>query len=450
MEQGREVVLTYRPEQSAEPVVLRYERELPCRMRREREEQSRRELSRALARAAGTERKRKAPRRGVRAAVGVALLAALVCLGVGIWYVQSYVLDRPGGGDAGSQPPDGDYYYYYWEDQEREPQETTIHTYRPYGGSGARLELVSAGEDAQALTPGEVYDRVRPSTVTVLGEDAEGYSVGTGVIFTEDGYILTNYHVIDGCSACQVWITDEYGVDSVYDALLVGGDADQDLAVLKIDAQGLTPAEFGVSDELSVGDPVYAIGNPLGLELRSTFTDGIVSAVNRDVDVDGVIMTLIQTNAALNSGNSGGPLINQYGQVVGINTIKMSSDYSNVEGLGFAIPSASIRRLVNDLLTYGEIQPEPSFGVTVLQTGARLEEDVWGLEVLEVTPDSAADRAGIRTGDFILSAAGREVSSSQDLLRIRRQLYVGDQVTMEIWRGGQRMEVTLTLTDPVE
>ena len=184
MEQGREVVLTYRPEQSAEPVVLRYERELPCRMRREREELSRRELSRALARAAGTERKRKAPRRGVRAAVGVALLAALVCLGVGIWYVQSYVLDRPGGGDAGSQPPDGDYYYYYWEDQEREPQETTIHTYRPYGGSGARLELVSAGEDAQALTPGEVYDRVRPSTVTVLGEDAEGYSVGTGVIFT--------------------------------------------------------------------------------------------------------------------------------------------------------------------------------------------------------------------------------------------------------------------------
>ena len=350
MEQGREVVLTYRPEQSAEPVVLRYERELPCRMRREREEQSRRELSRALARAAGTERKRKAPRRGVRAAVGVALLAALVCLGVGIWFVQSYVLDRPGGGDAGSQPPDGDYYNYYWEDQEREPQEPTIHTYRPYGGSGARLELVSAGEDAQALTPGEVYDQVRPSTVTVLGEDAEGYSVGTGVIFTEDGYILTNYHVIDGCSACQVWITDEYGVDSVYDALLVGGDADQDLAVLKIDAQGLTPAEFGVSDELSVGDPVYAIGNPLGLELRSTFTDGIVSAVNRDVDVDGVIMTLIQTNAALNSGNSGGPLINQYGQVVGINTIKIMSGYATLEGLGFAIPTSLAQRWVNELI----------------------------------------------------------------------------------------------------
>ena len=235
-----------------------------------------------------------------------------------------------------------------------------------------------------------------------------------------------------------------------YEALYVAGDERNDLAVLKVNLTGLPAATFGDSDQLVVGDKVYAIGNPLGVELRGTLTDGIVSAINRDVWVDGRTMNLIQTNAALNSGNSGGPLINAYGQVVGINTIKMSSDYSNVEGLGFAIPSASIRRLVNDLLTYGEIQPEPSFGVTVLQTGARLEEDVWGLEVLEVTPDSAADRAGIRTGDFILSAAGREVSSSQDLLRIRRQLYVGDQVTMDIWRGGQRMEVTLTLTDPVE
>ena len=161
-------------------------------------------------------------------------------------------------------------------------------------------------------------------------------------------------------------------------------------------------------------------------------------------------MSLIQTNAALNTGNSGGPLINAYGQVVGINTIKMSSDYSNVEGLGFAIPSASIRRLVNDLLTYGEVRPEPSFGVTVLQTGTRLEDDIWGLQVLEVTPGSAADLAGIREGDFVLAAGGRPVETSQELLRIRRQLYVGDQVTMEIWRDGERMEVTLTLNDPVE
>ena len=196
-----------------------------------------------------------------------------------------------------------------------------------------------------------------------------------------------------------------------------------------------------------MGDRVYAIGNPLGVELRGTLTDGIVSAINRDVWVDGRTMTLIQTNAALNSGNSGGPLINAYGQVVGINTIKMSSSYSNIEGLGFAIPSASIRRLVNDLLTYGEVQPEPTFGVTVNQLGTWLEKDLRGIQVIDVTAGSAADLAGIRTGDFILSAAGTPVNSSQDLLRVRRGLYVGDQVTMEIWRDGQRLEVTLELND---
>jgi len=140
------------------------------------------------------------------------------------------------------------------------------------------------------------------------------------------------------------------------------GDEKNDLAVLKVDGTDLPAAQFGDSDLLVVGDPVYAIGNPLGVELRGTLTDGIVSAINRDVQVDGRTMTLIQTNAALNSGNSGGPLINQYGQVVGINVIKMSSRYSNVEGLGFAIPSASIQRIVNDLLTYGEVKPDAGAG----------------------------------------------------------------------------------------
>ena len=154
---------------------------------------------------------------------------------------------------------------------------------------------------------------------------------------------------------------------------------------MKVELTGLPAATFGDSDRLAVGDRVYAIGNPLGVELRGTLTDGIVSAINRDVWVDGRTMTLIQTNAALNSGNSGGPLINAYGQVVGINTIKMSSSYSNIEGLGFAIPSASIRRLVNDLLTYGEVQPEPTFGVTVNQLGTWLEEDLRGIQVIDVT-----------------------------------------------------------------
>ncbi|WP_308527077.1 trypsin-like peptidase domain-containing protein [uncultured Oscillibacter sp.] len=408
-----EVVEVYRQPVPGE-VVERYSRPLPGQ-------------------SAPPERPRKKSRRGL----WIFLIGLAVVLGIAAgvlvwsWLSPGRILDR------------FEYWYDYgWEEDAEASGEITIPSYPT--GEGATLEVET--DRGPELTAQEIYRRVNPSVVTVLAQLEGSASVGTGVIFRSDGYILTNYHVLAGGRDCTVALD----TGRTYEALYVAGDERNDLAVLKVNLTGLPAATFGDSDQLVVGDKVYAIGNPLGVELRGTLTDGIVSAINRDVWVDGRTMNLIQTNAALNSGNSGGPLINAYGQVVGINTIKMSSDYSNVEGLGFAIPSASIRRLVNDLLTYGEIQPEPSFGVTVLQTGARLEEDVWGLEVLEVTPDSAADRAGIRTGDFILSAAGREVSSSQDLLRIRRQLYVGDQVTMEIWRGGQRMEVTLTLTDPVE
>ena len=408
-----EVVEIYRQPVPGE-VVERYSRPLPGQ-------------------SAPPERPRKKSRRGL----WIFLIGLAVVLGIAAgvlvwsWLSPGRILDR------------FEYWYDYgWEEDAEASGEITIPTYPT--GEGATLEVET--DRGPELTAQEIYRRVNPSVVTVLAQLEGSASVGTGVIFRSDGYILTNYHVLAGGRDCTVALD----TGRTYEALYVAGDERNDLAVLKVNLTGLPAATFGDSDQLVVGDKVYAIGNPLGVELRGTLTDGIVSAINRDVWVDGRTMNLIQTNAALNSGNSGGPLINAYGQVVGINTIKMSSDYSNVEGLGFAIPSASIRRLVNDLLTYGEIQPEPSFGVTVLQTGARLEEDVWGLEVLEVTPGSAADRAGIRTGDFILSAAGREVSSSQDLLRIRRQLYVGDQVTMEIWRDGVRMEVTLTLTDPVE
>lgn len=408
-----EVVEVYRQPVPGE-VVERYSRPLPGQ-------------------SAPPERPRKKSRRGL----WIFLIGLAVVLGIAAgvlvwsWLSPGRILDR------------FEYWYDYgWEEDAEASGEITIPTYPT--GEGATLEVET--DRGPELTAQEIYRRVNPSVVTVLAQLEGSASVGTGVIFRSDGYILTNYHVLAGGRDCTVALD----TGRTYEALYVAGDERNDLAVLKVNLTGLPAATFGDSDQLVVGDKVYAIGNPLGVELRGTLTDGIVSAINRDVWVDGRTMNLIQTNAALNSGNSGGPLINAYGQVVGINTIKMSSDYSNVEGLGFAIPSASIRRLVNDLLTYGEIQPEPSFGVTVLQTEARLEEDVWGLEVLEVTPGSAADRAGIRTGDFILSAAGREVSSSQDLLRIRRQLYVGDQVTMEIWRDGARMEVTLTLTDPVE
>ena len=267
--------------------------------------------------------------------------------------------------------------------------------------------------------------------------------MGTGVIFRSDGYILTNYHVLEGGVDCTVVLS----TGQSYEARYVAGDARNDLAILKVEVTGLIAATFGDSDQLEVGERVYAIGNPLGVELRGTLTDGIVSAINRDVWVDGRTMNLIQTNAALNSGNSGGPLINGYGQVVGINTIKMYSDYSNVEGLGFAIPSASVWRLANDLLTYGEVQPEPSFGMTVLQSGTQVETDVWGIEVLEVQPDSAADRGGVLAGDFVLAVDGQPIRSSQDLMQVRRGLYVGDRVSVLLWRDGTYLEVELTLLE---
>jgi len=307
-----------------------------------------------------------------------------------------------------------------------------------------RLQLAEV--HGEILTAQEVYQRVNPSVVTVLTGLGESMSVGTGVIFTTDGYIITNYHVLEGGTECLITLDTGY----TYEARYVGGDAANDLAIVKIDVEGLPAAEFADSDTLMVGDKVYAIGNPLGVELKGTLTDGIVSAINRDVWVDERTMTLIQTNAALNSGNSGGPLINEYGQVVGINVIKMTSHYSNVEGLGFAIPSASMERIINDLLAYGEVQPEPRFGISVLQQATQLSEELWGLRVEEVIAGGAGDLAGVQVGDYVLTADGQEVHTSQDLLRVRQRFYVGDTMDMTIWRDGEIIETTLVLNDAVE
>lgn len=309
-------------------------------------------------------------------------------------------------------------------------------------GAGALVALQL--DHGDALTAQEVYQTVNPAVVMVMAQLEDGVSLGTGVIISGDGYLITNYHVLEGGSECMVVL--DTGVQ--YRALYVGGDQDHDLAVLKMEgADGLLSAEFGDSDLLTVGDPVFAIGNPLGVELRGTLTDGLVSAIDRDIQVDDRVMTLIQTNAALNSGNSGGPLINQYGQVIGINVVKMTSEYSNVEGLGFAIPSTAVERIVNDILTFGEAQPEPQLGVTVLREGVEVEPGLWGLEVLEVSRDSAAARAGVREGDYLLTAAGEELRGSRDLMRVRRHSYVGDQLPITLWRDGERVEVVLDLQE---
>ena len=323
------------------------------------------------------------------------------------------------------------------EPSTKETETVSIPTYQ--AKSGVALSVTS--NHGGVLTAQEIYQRVNPSVVTVLVDLKAGASIGTGVIFTKDGYLLTNYHVVAGGRECSVTLSDNTTLSAKY----VAGDSGNDIAILKVEAKNLPVAEIGSSDDLTVGDKVYAIGNPLGVELRGTFTDGIVSAINRDVEVGDRVMTLVQTNAALNSGNSGGPLINSYGQVVGINTIKMSSAFSSIEGLGFALPTSSLQYIVNDLLKYGVVLPEPQLGVSVSLTGTTLPNGAVGIQVLEVEKNSAADLAGIRVGDVIVSADGQKTRTSEDLLRIRRRFNVGDRMKLTIYRNGNYQTVVLNL-----
>ena len=225
---------------------------------------------------------------------------------------------------------------YSQETEAPQPAETTVE--RAPTGDGTTL-TISPLPEGEAHSLQEIYQENIASIVSIRGYLDSGMNLGTGVIMTADGYIITNAHVIEGCSRLEVVLQDE----RVFDALLVGEDVPSDLAVLKIDCDGLSPAEFGDSSLLEVGDTVLAIGNPLGEELRGTMTDGIISAINRDVNVDGYTMSLLQTTAALNSGNSGGALINDHGQVVGITNLKMEGYDSTVEGLGFAIPTTTVK-----------------------------------------------------------------------------------------------------------
>jgi len=307
---------------------------------------------------------------------------------------------------------------------------------------GASLAL--SRDQGEELTAQEIYRRLNPSVVTVQCRTGEGFSIGTGVVFTEDGYVLTNYHVVRGGSECSVILDSGYDMAVCY----VAGDEDSDLAVLKVPpgelqlVGELPAASFGDSELLVVGDPVYAIGSPR--RLMGTLTNGIISAINRDIEVEGKTMTLLQTNAALNSGNSGGPLINVRGQVIGINVAKYTSGWDNtVEGLGFAIPSAQLERIVNDLLRWGEVQPEPRLGVMVIT-------DETGLLVKSVDPGTAAEAAGVQAGDYIIAAQGEPVQNTQDLFRVRRRLYVGDELALTLRRDGEILEVTLLLEEAAE
>ena len=298
------------------------------------------------------------------------------------------------------------------------------------------VEIVLLPPEAQALTYVQIFEDNIRSLVSIASSGPEGYSTGSGVVLSEDGCLLTNAHVVAGARTVQVRLHD----NRTFPASLVGFDAKEDLAVLKIDVSGLTPVQFGDSGALRCGDPVAALGDSLGYQ--GTFTDGIISALDRELEVDGVNMTLIQTSAAINFGNSGGPLLNQYGQVVGVTTVKVLSEDGSAESMGFAIPSARVKYVAEQLMAGNEIRTG-IFGFTVYIVPA--EEG--GLKLKELEEQSDALAQGMRPGDVIQAVNGRAVNSIQELARSKQGLGPGDTVSITFLRDGVSYTVEVALVD---
>ena len=282
---------------------------------------------------------------------------------------------------------------------------------------------------------------------SLFGQETVGEGAGSGVIISEDGYIVTNNHVVEGGSSYQVTLNN----GDVYDATLVGRDPDTDLAVLKIEATGLSPAAFGDSDALAVGDTTVAIGNPLG-KLGGTVTDGIVSATNREINLGNGTMNLIQTNAAVNPGNSGGGLFNGQGELIGIVVAK--SGGTNVEGLGYAIPINGAQEIINELIDNGYVTGRISIGISIidvadLQTAMSYGLSGTGVYVAQVTEGSTAAEIGIQAGDRIVSFDGKEITSASELKEIIDSHSVGDTVEITIERDGKTASTNITMQEYV-
>ncbi len=327
------------------------------------------------------------------------------------------------------------------------PPEITAETTSPMElqQSPASLDNV-APEGGMPLQ--DIYAQNIDSVVSISCILPGGSSTGTGVIFSDTGYIVTNAHVVEDAMAISAQLTD----GRILEASLVGSDEISDLAVLRIQAGDLREAQFGDSSQLRIGDTVVAIGDPLGVKFRGTYTNGIISGIDRDVDVDGRTMTLIQTNAALNSGNSGGPLINCYGQVIGINTMKIGAftDSAGVEGLGFAIPSATVKSIVDQIISQGYVSGRPTLGLegdslsTFYQHYYRMPA---GLYITSVARGSDAYAKGVESGDLLLSVNDIRITSMEDLNSALFDLEVGQTVDAVIYRAGQQYLLELMLTE---
>ena len=334
------------------------------------------------------------------------------------------------------------------------------------GGSGSTSINVSSRPATEVaiktvdgkteMTDAEVYAANVNSVVSInttatagtnfFGQSVQTASAGSGFVLTADGYIVTNYHVVEDADTVTVTM---YNGDE-YDAKYVGGDEDYDIAVIKVEAENLQPVTVGDSDTLNVGDHVLAVGNPLG-ELTLSMSGGMVSSVNRAINVSGTPFNMIQTDASINPGNSGGPLFNSYGEVVGIVSAKYSSasNEESVEGLGFAIPINDVIAMIQDIMTNGYVTNKPYLGITggsmTEQMAAQFRYDIdSGVFVYSVEEGGAADKAGLQMGDVITKVGDTDITSMDDLNVVKKQYSAGDTATFTIYRDGKEMTVEVT------
>ena len=318
-------------------------------------------------------------------------------------------------------------------------------------GSTPTMQISSkpSNSGSSAATDGlageDIYKKVSPSVVSVISTTSEGTGSGSGVIMSKDGYIITNNHVVEGAQSVSVQLSDS----SSLDATIVGTDEQTDLAVIKVESStDLTPAEFGDSDQLEPGEYAYAIGSPGGVQFANTITGGRISAINRDLTVNDRVMSLIQTDASINNGNSGGALINKYGQVVGITSAKLSGNAfgsATVEGMGFAIPINTVKDIVDEIIKNGYVSGRPSIGITGRNVSSQ-DGSISGVQVYSIDSRAKAASEGLKVGDVITAVNGTPTPTMDEVNTVKADKKAGDKLTLSVYRISEDKTINLTIT----
>lgn len=353
-------------------------------------------------------------------------------------------------------------YFMYRDTAPTEQTQVASDNTNASGGSDSGAQTVAYKNGKRVMETTEIAEKVGPSVVGVINktkiqpqrfydpfsgryyytaetEETVEQGSGSGIVFKSDGYIVTNQHVISGASEISVILN----TGEEFNAKLIGQDEKTDLAVLKIDpgSTKLTAAVFGDSTTVQVGEKAVAIGNPMGQEFSGSVTQGIISAVNRTMTINERTYNLLQTDAAINSGNSGGALINQYGEVIGINSVKLST--TGVEGMGFAIAISEAKPIIDDLMSAGYVTGRPLVGIGIKDTG-------YGLFIGSISEGSGAEEAGLKVGDMIIEVDGKKVSSTDEVNEIRDKKKAGDYLTFKVLRDGDTMEIQVRLMENAE